>query len=37
MPDSPEGVKWLTDREKVVAIERIAKDQTGIKNSESII
>lgn len=34
LPDSPTGVKWLTAREKAVAVERIARDQTGIKNKE---
>lgn len=35
MPDSPLSVKWLTDREKAIAIKRVAKDQQGVKNSMS--
>ncbi|KAL2204166.1 MFS general substrate transporter [Sarocladium strictum] len=34
LPDSPTSVKWLTPREKAVAVERIAREQTGIKNKE---
>lgn len=33
LPDSPAQVTWLTPREKAVAIERIAREQTGIKNT----
>ncbi|KAF7324125.1 MFS domain-containing protein [Mycena kentingensis (nom. inval.)] len=33
MPDTPMGVSWLTEDEKRVAIQRIAVNQTGIKNT----
>ncbi|KAJ6565458.1 putative MFS transporter [Mycena vulgaris] len=33
MPDSPMDVSWLTEAEKRVAIERVAVNQTGIKNT----
>jgi hypothetical protein len=34
LPDTPSDVSWLNERERAVAIERVAKDQTGIKNSQ---
>ncbi|KAF8208103.1 putative MFS transporter [Mycena galopus ATCC 62051] len=33
MPDSPMEVSWLTEAEKRVAIQRVAVNQTGIKNT----
>ncbi|KIM90327.1 hypothetical protein PILCRDRAFT_59629 [Piloderma croceum F 1598] len=33
MPDNPMSVKWLSDVEKTVAIQRIAVNQTGIQNT----
>ncbi|KAJ6588223.1 putative MFS transporter [Mycena capillaripes] len=33
MPDSPMEVSWLTEAEKRAAIERVAVNQTGIKNT----
>ncbi|KAJ6464014.1 major facilitator superfamily domain-containing protein [Mycena sanguinolenta] len=33
MPDSPMEVSWLTETEKRVAIQRVAVNQTGIKNT----
>ncbi|OQV07664.1 hypothetical protein CLAIMM_12065 [Cladophialophora immunda] len=33
MPDSPVSVKWLTEREKAIAIKRLVDDQLGVKNS----
>ncbi|EXJ86765.1 hypothetical protein A1O3_03719 [Capronia epimyces CBS 606.96] len=33
LPDTPSEVTWLNERERAVAIERVAKDQTGIKNT----
>jgi hypothetical protein len=32
MPDNPMSVKWLSDAEKAAAIQRVAVNQTGIKN-----
>lgn len=32
LPDTPTDVKWLNDREKAIAIERVARSQTGVKN-----
>ncbi|OBT72940.1 hypothetical protein VF21_08462 [Pseudogymnoascus sp. 05NY08] len=34
LPDSPLSVSWLNDREKAVAVQRVAKDQTGVKNAQ---
>ncbi|KAF9888585.1 hypothetical protein FE257_008517 [Aspergillus nanangensis] len=33
MPDSPLSATWLSDREKAIAIKRVAKDQLGVKNT----
>jgi sugar phosphate permease len=33
MPDSPMEVSWLTEAEKRAAIQRVAVNQTGIKNT----
>ncbi|EXJ69750.1 uncharacterized protein A1O5_06821 [Cladophialophora psammophila CBS 110553] len=33
MPDSPVSVKWLTEREKAIAIKRLVDDQLGVKNT----
>jgi hypothetical protein len=33
MPDSPISVKWLNDREKAIAVQRVADHQLGVKNS----
>lgn len=33
LPDSPLSVTWLNDREKAIAVQRVAKTQLGIKNS----
>ncbi|KAJ7056873.1 major facilitator superfamily domain-containing protein [Mycena amicta] len=33
MPDSPMEVSWLTEAEKRIAIQRVAVNQTGIKNT----
>jgi MFS transporter, ACS family, allantoate permease len=35
MPDSPEKEKWLNDRERAIAIKRVADDQLGLKDSKS--
>ncbi|KAL6241204.1 hypothetical protein RBB50_011883 [Rhinocladiella similis] len=32
MPDSPVTVKWLSEREKAIAIKRLVDDQLGVKN-----
>lgn len=34
MPDSPLTVRWLNEREKAIAIKRVADNQLGVKNSE---
>ena len=34
MPDSPLSVKWLNDREKAIAVQRVAENQLGVKNSK---
>lgn len=36
MPDTPVSAKWLTDREKAIAIKRVTEDQLGVKNSMTI-
>lgn len=33
MPDTPEKEKWLTERERAIAIHRVAEDQLGHKDS----
>jgi hypothetical protein len=33
MPDSPISVKWLNDRERAIAVQRVAENQLGVKNS----
>ena len=33
MPDSPLSVKWLNEREKAIAIKRVADNQLGVKNT----
>lgn len=33
MPDSPVSVKWLNEREKAIAVQRVADHQLGVKNS----
>ncbi|KAL4894680.1 major facilitator superfamily domain-containing protein [Aspergillus ambiguus] len=33
MPDSPLSAPWLNDREKAIAVKRVAKDQLGMKNT----
>lgn len=33
MPDSPVSAKWLSEREKAIAIKRVTDDQLGVKNS----
>jgi MFS transporter, ACS family, allantoate permease len=33
LPDSPTSVKWLNEREKAIAVQRVAEGQTGVKNS----
>ncbi len=33
MPDSPMDASWLTEAEKRAAIQRVAVNQTGIKNT----
>jgi hypothetical protein len=33
MPDSPVSVKWLNDRERAIAVQRVADHQLGVKNS----
>lgn len=35
MPDSPITAKWLTEREKTIAVKRLVDDQLGVKNSKS--
>lgn len=35
MPDSPISVKWLNDRERAIAVQRVADFQLGVKNSTS--
>ncbi|KAF9464593.1 major facilitator superfamily domain-containing protein [Collybia nuda] len=32
IPDTPANAPWLSEREKAIAVERIARNQTGIKN-----
>jgi hypothetical protein len=34
MPDSPISVKWLNDRERAIAVQRVADHQLGVKNSK---
>jgi len=33
IPDSPVNARWLNDREKAIAVERVARAQTGLKNT----
>ncbi|KIX04601.1 uncharacterized protein Z518_05471 [Rhinocladiella mackenziei CBS 650.93] len=33
MPDSPVTARWLNEREKAIAIKRVADDQLGVKNT----
>jgi len=33
MPDSPVTARWLNEREKTIAVKRLADDQLGVKNS----
>ena len=33
MPDNPMSMKWLSDVEKTVVIQRVAVNQTGIQNT----
>jgi hypothetical protein len=33
MPDSPRNAPWLTDRERAIAIKRVADDQLGVKDN----
>lgn len=33
MPDSPVSAKWLSEREKTIAVKRLVDDQLGVKNS----
>jgi hypothetical protein len=35
MPDSPKNASWLSDRERAIAIKRVADDQLGVKDSMS--
>ena len=35
MPDSPITAKWLSEREKTIAVKRLVDDQLGVKNSKS--
>lgn len=32
MPDTPNSCRWLTPHQRAIAVERVAKCQTGIKN-----
>ncbi|KAH7113005.1 major facilitator superfamily domain-containing protein [Dactylonectria estremocensis] len=32
MPDSPETATWLTEKERAIAVARMAEDQLGVKN-----
>lgn len=34
LPDSPTDAKFLTEEERMIAIERMKENQTGYKNSE---
>lgn len=34
MPDSPQSAKWLNDRERAIAVKRVAQAQLGLKNSK---
>lgn len=34
LPDSPMSASWLSEREKAIAIARVAEGQTGVKNSK---
>lgn len=34
LPDSPASARWLTPREKTIAIKRVAGNRTGTKNTE---
>ncbi|KAJ5697080.1 hypothetical protein N7536_007492 [Penicillium majusculum] len=34
MPDSPQSAKWLNDRERAIAVKRVAQAQLGLKNTE---
>lgn len=33
VPDNPANTPWLNTRERAIAVERVARSQTGIKNS----
>jgi MFS transporter, ACS family, allantoate permease len=33
LPDSPISASWLTERERLIAVERLRNNQTGIKNN----
>jgi MFS transporter, ACS family, allantoate permease len=34
MPESPVHAKWLTPEERVIAVQRVASNMTGVKNYE---
>lgn len=34
MPDSPETATWLTEKERAIAVARMAEDQLGVKNGK---
>ncbi|KAF6832200.1 allantoate permease [Colletotrichum plurivorum] len=37
VPDSPASVKWLTERERVVAVQRVAENKTGTGRSRTFV
>ncbi|KAK1962740.1 MFS general substrate transporter [Colletotrichum sublineola] len=37
VPDSPARVKWLTEQEKVVAVQRVAENKTGTGRSKTFV
>lgn len=32
LTDSPVSAKWLTDRERMIAVDRLTENKTGVKN-----
>jgi hypothetical protein len=36
MPDAPQSAKWLSERERAIAVKRVAQAQLGLKDSKSL-